>query len=547
VAFEVNHLDELKLPEKIAALEEERRSLWMQLTQQKSLEEVYREEESILKTNKSIGGSSKGVPIEELKVAMDYFRQRLMDIKAQLLLADRNIRQYNESIGKIDAQLRELSARKPQPSGKIIVKVSTKSPVTPELYVQYLVNGAQWYPSYDIRAKDIQSPISISYKANVVQHSGEDWSNVKLTISTGKPSQGGARPIIKPWILGFNNVVANASTVGSITEHDKPASTNNFVYGRIVDDQGNGMPGVNVLIKGTTIGTVSDAAGYYSIPLTPDAQTLVCSFLGYSTEEVLLQGKNEVNIYLRSEATMLSEVVVSGVSAPVLRSITGSASGVTTRPRIKTTLVATPVIRQINVEYTLDELFSVKSDGEVYTTEMVEYELDALYEYYCVPKLDVDAFLVAKILDWDRHNFLAGEASLFFEGKYIGKSLIDTRNTSDTLMLSLGRDGNVVVTREKRRDITSRHTVGSNQKATVGYEIAVRNKKMQTLTIVIDDQIPIANDKDITIDKIDDSEAEYNKDTGMLKWRKKIAPGKTELINLQYSVRYPKNSQLIVE
>ena len=64
---------------------------------------------------------------------------------------------------------------------------------------------------------------------------------------------------------------------------------------------------------------------------------------------------------------------------------------------------------------------------------MVEYELDALYEYYCVPKLDADAFLIAKILHWDEHNFLEGEANLFFEGKYIGKSILDTRNTSDTL------------------------------------------------------------------------------------------------------------------
>ena len=117
VSFKVNYLEEVKVPEKIAALEEERRRLWMSLTQEKSLEEVYREEEAILKTNKSIGGTAKGVPIEELKVAMDYFRQRLMDIKQQLLLADRNIRKLNESIGKIDAQLKELSVSKSQAHG----------------------------------------------------------------------------------------------------------------------------------------------------------------------------------------------------------------------------------------------------------------------------------------------------------------------------------------------------------------------------------------------------------------------------------------------
>ena len=181
------------------------------------------------------------------------------------------------------------------------------------------------------------------------------------------------------------------------------------------------------------------------------------------------------------------------------------------------------------------------------TTDMVEYELDALYEYYCVPKLDADAFLMAKILHWDEHNFLEGEANLFFEGKYIGKSILDTRNTSDTLSLSLGRDGNVLVTREKKKDYTSRHVVGANQKSMVGYEISIRNKKTQPLTIVIEDQIPLANDKDISVDKVEDSDAEFNAETGLLKWKKQIDPGKTELINLKYAVRFPKNSRMILE
>ena len=86
--------------------------------------------------------------------------------------------------------------------------------------IKYLVQEARWFPSYDIRAKNIQSPISITYKANVSQQSGEDWENVRLTISSGNPSQGGAKPIIKPWILGFNNIVemTNTSVIGTVQQ-----------------------------------------------------------------------------------------------------------------------------------------------------------------------------------------------------------------------------------------------------------------------------------------------------------------------------------------
>ena len=561
VSFKVNYLEEVKVPEKIAALEEERRRLWMSLAQEKSLEEVYREEEAILKTNKSIGGTSKGVPIEELKVAMDYFRQRLMDIKQQLLLADRNIGKLNESIGKVDAQLKELSVNKSQPTGEILVKVLSKTAVSAPITIKYLVQEARWFPSYDIRAKNIQSPVSITYKANVSQQSGEDWENVRLTISSGNPSQGGAKPIIKPWILGFNNIVemTNTSVIGTVQQDKVLGPSNNLVRGRIVDENGKGFPGVNVLIKGTTIGTVTDAVGYYSIPLTSDAQSLVCSFVGYQTHEVSIGNQNEINLQLSPDVAMLSEVVVVGYRAQSKREMTGSVTtirgdsfsgrvpGVEYSPKVKKTIVATPVVRQTDVEFTLEDFFSVKSDGEMRTTDMVEYELDALYEYYCVPKLNADAFLIAKILHWDEHNFLEGEANLFFEGKYIGKSILDTRNTSDTLSLSLGRDGNVLVTREKKKDYTSRHVVGSNQKSMVGYEISIRNKKAQHLTIVVEDQIPIANDKDISVDKLEDSDAEYDAETGLLKWKKEIDPGKTALINLKYAVRFPKSSRMILE
>src|SRR5688572_123371 len=151
VSFRVNYMDEVQKPEKISELEQERRRLMGLVTQEESFQEVYKEEESILRTNKSIGGTSKGVEIEELKVAMDYFRQRLLEIKQQQLQINRNIRKYNEQIGKIEAQLRELSSVKTQPTGEITIKVLAKSITQADLKVKYVVHEARWFPSYDIR------------------------------------------------------------------------------------------------------------------------------------------------------------------------------------------------------------------------------------------------------------------------------------------------------------------------------------------------------------------------------------------------------------
>lgn len=553
VSFRVDYMENIVKPEKISLLEADRRRLLGQITEERSRQEVFKEEEVILKTNKSIGGTAKGVEIEELKVAMDYFRQRLSDIKQQQLLIDRNIRKYNEELGKIEAQLTELSAPKEKPTGEIIVKVSTPTAMKGDFTITYLVKEAHWFPSYDIRAKNIQSPISITYKANVSQQSGEDWNDVELTISSANPNESGAKPVIKPWILGYNNVVVNnvTSTIGTIQGKPSINFANNGVRGRITNEEGLPLPGVNVVIKGTTVGSVSDAEGYYSIPLTSDAQTLVYSFIGYKAEEVAIQNRNTIDVQLFENVNELQEVVVTGYGSSAQRQVVGGVRirGINTvSGNMKTkTIVATPVVRQTNIEYTIDEPFSIKSDGETRATEMVEYELDALYEYYCVPKLQDAAFLTAKITDWDEYNFLEGEASLFFEGKYIGKSILDTRNTADTLTLSLGRDGSVVVDREKKKDYSSKQFIGSNQKIEFMYEISIRNKKTSPITIVVADQVPVSNDKEIVVDNIVNSKAEYNAITGMLTWKKQIEPGKTEAIKLSYTIKYPKGNNIILE
>jgi hypothetical protein len=64
---------------------------------------------------------------------------------------------------------------------------------------------------------------------------------------------------------------------------------------------------------------------------------------------------------------------------------------------------------------------------------------------------------------------------------------------------------------------------------------------------VIEDQVPVSNDKEISIDKTQDSDANYNQQTGLLSWKKEIEAGKTELISLKYSVRFPKHSRILLE
>jgi hypothetical protein len=105
--------------------------------------------------------------------------------------------------------------------------------------------------------------------------------------------------------------IANAAAI----KH--PYTKNAFditVTGRVLDDTNQPLPGVNVSIAGTTIGTVTDVNGRYKLNV-PDAyagRSLTFSFIGFIKQEVAIAGKSEINVSLKPENTNLNEVVVVG-------------------------------------------------------------------------------------------------------------------------------------------------------------------------------------------------------------------------------------------
>ena len=83
--------------------------------------------------------------------------------------------------------------------------------------------------------------------------------------------------------------------------------------GKIVDEAEVGLPGVNVILKGTTVGTVSDSDGSFSLAVPQTGGTLVFSFIGLATQEVVIGESNTLSIRMMSDVRQLSEVVVTGV------------------------------------------------------------------------------------------------------------------------------------------------------------------------------------------------------------------------------------------
>ncbi len=93
-------------------------------------------------------------------------------------------------------------------------------------------------------------------------------------------------------------------------------------------DEGEGLPGVNVLVKGTSIGTITDVEGNYRLSAPDDATTLVFSFVGYTAKEVPINGQTTINVTLESDIKALEEVVVVGFGTQKKADLTGSVASI---------------------------------------------------------------------------------------------------------------------------------------------------------------------------------------------------------------------------
>jgi uncharacterized protein (TIGR02231 family) len=198
----------------------------------------------------------------------------------------------------------------------------------------------------------------------------------------------------------------------------------------------------------------------------------------------------------------------------------------------------------INTSFDIDLPYTIPSDGQQHLVAIKKYELPATYRYYAVPKLDKDAFLQAQVTNWEDLNLLPGQTNIFYEGTYVGQGMIDVRNVKDTMTLSLGRDKKIVVKRERDTKLRSVKYIGSNVRETFAYSITVRNARKEAISLILQDQMPVSNDKDIVIEDKETGNAEYDETTGMMKWSLSVNQNETKKIGFGYTIKYPKGKTI---
>ena len=543
------------LQQQIKTLNEEQEDLSHQLN-------VYQGEERLISASYNLHGPD-GLNPERLGQMADLYRKRLLELKQLQLDLRRKITELSTRSRELQAKIGKMSSNKTETTGHILVEIESSSSQTQTLDFSYLILDAGWYPKYDMRADDVENPILLEMRGDVWQNSGEDWENIQLSLSTANPNMSLDAPVVYPWVLREEVPVAYQSGYqsSSYTHQPAPAVSPSLLKGKVYDaNTGEALIGANVYLKDNpTVGCITDIEGKFELNLPQgNRSNFVVSYLGYTQHEQVIPTAGYINIPLREDGATLESVQITSVNANQVSRVRGlttylnwNGSNVVATDKEKSEAAVKKFISSIQPRaasqqnlyssqlYEIDRKYSIESGGQPERVQIKNIELGSEFTYYSAPKISEYVYLIATISDWEKHNLLNGQVNLFFEGTYIGRSLLDVKNFGDTIEVSFGPDRDVIVERKMVSEYSKKQFIGPNKKENRVVEINIKNKKQKPISVVVQDQIPISATNKISIShKVNGQEP--NELTGILTWEFDLDGNASNTVQFEYEVKMPK-------
>ncbi|MCM8773425.1 MAG: mucoidy inhibitor MuiA family protein [Candidatus Omnitrophica bacterium] len=139
--------------------------------------------------------------IKDLEDTVNFLHTKLKDNYTQVMDCDIKIRDLSNKIDTLKRELSQSATPQSKLKRSIVVELELLKPEDFELDVSYLVKGASWQTIYDARVNFEKSQVELVSYGLVRQRTGEDWDDVELSLSTGKPSRGGRMPDVSSWFI----------------------------------------------------------------------------------------------------------------------------------------------------------------------------------------------------------------------------------------------------------------------------------------------------------------------------------------------------------
>lgn len=405
--------------------------------------------------------NGKNRTIEELSTALDYVSGKMKNLDKDLYELRVEEVDIREKINLLIEKLNHIRTPRYRNLKNLtveleVVNLSEGETITNDISISYMVQNVSWSTSYDARLvqnNDREARVSFSCYASIIQRTGEDWHNARISLTTAKPESAQIPDIYPVYFTGY--------------KREKPSKQLISQESQIFDE-----------------------------------------FAEVSAEEEAMEEED----LMPEEDVEYSEV----------------SKG------------------DFHTVFHLEGSNTILSDGNTYSLTVYESQMETDLSYETIPKIVEYVYLKGELVNDTERPMLAGKVNIFRNNGYIGSGYISYHSTDEKFDLSFGIDENIKVRRITLLDDLKRDKVGFRQRRLFGYDIELKSFKDSEEEVLIKENIPVSELKQVKVRLKDHTTGgyEFDEKEGIVSWKVKIFGGEKRHFKLYYEIEAPKDFDL---
>ncbi len=417
--------------------------------------------------------------LKTLTLFMFERRESLSEQEHQLALAHRDLEERRDVLQR---ERQVLTGGSTRTAREAVVFVNVVDPRGDAIRLHYLVNGASWSPSFNIRADAGRERVQVDYHASIQQMSGEDWGDVTMTLSTATPSLVAKAPTLSPLTLALASFEErDREKLPPLRKRDELAKAKKEVESRR---------------------NLQQQAGVKAAPADGFGAAL------------LLDARFDRE---------LNELATDEQVFDILSSV--RAETASTRPRQE----------GLSVTYRLPARTSLPSRSDQQLVQIARLSLPGDFYHLATPVLTSYVYEEASVVNTSELVLLAGPASAYVEGRFVGQGQVPTVTRGERFTVGLGIDSSL---RAERELVDRSESVqGGNRSVKFTYRIALENFGETTRTIRVLDRLPMGKEQEVKCSLVsselpetaDASHAQTERKAGILRWDVDVPARATDL------------------
>jgi hypothetical protein len=488
-----------QLDAEIERLTNQRRhaSMKQELIEKNSLTLVKLENFTIAAKNSDLErGLLQFEPLEKLA---NYVETKRGEYHNEFVKLDDEIRELDKQLELLQRKRIELQAGRSRTEREAVLFINNPKAKKVAINLNYLVNGANWLPQYNLRAQTDKLHAVIEYNAVVFQASGEDWVGVEMSLSTAMPTMVAAAPVLQPIKVRIG-------------------------------------PPVTIRRKG---------ADYEQVAMPATEQRAYRDLSGQFQEmqkrrrEVGRKGKiaqSELNALAASNQLM--ELQADKEDVQVIQ----KAAERFTRTE------------GVGVTYNLPGELTMPSRSDQQLLNITTFQAKADFIMIATPLMTDYVYLQGDITNDGDVILLAGPASMYCNGEFVGKTQIELVTIGEKFTAGFGVDSQIQISREFKDKKVD--TLWGNRVEIYDYRIAIENYKNNKVKLRMFERIPYTKDEALEIYDFQTNTAlskdvDYlrtERDKGILRWDLNLAPNMTgknaKVVTYTYAMKYDNDMQI---